>query len=218
MSNRNDVNDDPAQHKRESKEVKEPIDATTVADPYCNSAKPAIADSGVEEEDITKIIDMGLKWIEEQPDPSEWFNSRYRASRNRVDPTHIDWGFDLTSFGQGKSGADRFIRILDQLAISHTPQSIRYPPMWTSSKSSVIQSSMSGAPFVWTSKNITIITHNNPITGMYSGGLQRRKPELGYASYMGLHGSRDLVQQAVTLIKNLASHIKDESPLRREFL
>ena len=73
----------------------------------------------------------------------------------------------------------------------------------------------------WKGNGIFIRTGNNPITGEYYSGPNakyKRKNERDYASYMGVEGKPDLVQQAVELIHKWASYIKDESPGKRGYI
>ena len=79
----------------------------------------------------------------------------------------------------------------------------------------------SGHGWDWKGNGIFIRTGNNPITGEYASkrdGKPTRKNEKDYASYMGVEGKPDLVQQAVELIHKWASYIKDESPGRRSYI
>jgi len=75
----------------------------------------------------------------------------------------------------------------------------------------------------WKGNGIMIVTGNDPITGEYfssSTGKSsiKRRPEKNYASYIGVEGKPELVQQAVELIRAHASYIKKESPNRRDFI
>jgi hypothetical protein len=65
-------------------------------------------------------------------------------------------------------------------------------------------------------KKLKIVTGNNPITGEYSSPKQRQK-EKGYASYIGIEGSKKDVLKLKNEIKKLAN-FKDESPHRRDFI
>ena len=74
-----------------------------------------------------------------------------------------------------------------------------------------------GTGWEWKGNGILIITANNPITGEYAVE-GRRKNEKDYASYMGVEGKPELVQQAVELIHKWASYIKNESPGTRDYI
>ena len=71
----------------------------------------------------------------------------------------------------------------------------------------------------WKGNGILIVTANNPITGeYYSAAKIKRKNEKDYASYIGIEGKPELVQQAVELVHKWASYIKNESPGRRNYI
>ena len=71
----------------------------------------------------------------------------------------------------------------------------------------------------WKGNGILIVTANNPITGeYYSGSKIKRKNEKDYASYMGIEGKPELVQQAVELVHKWAVYVKDESPGKRDYI
>jgi len=76
-----------------------------------------------------------------------------------------------------------------------------------------------GTGWEWKGNGILIVTGNNPITGEYAStsGISR-KNEKDYASYMGIEGKPDLVQQAVELVHKWASYIKNESPGTRSYI
>ena len=105
-------------------------------------------------------------------------------------------GFDLTDFKR-----NGFKQVLKALKI----------------KPKAEHSDKSGGSWSWKGNGILIVTGNNPITGEYAVE-GRRKNEKDYASYMGVEGKPELVQQAVELIHKWASYIKDESPGRRSYI
>ena len=104
-------------------------------------------------------------------------------------------GFDLTDFKPGS-----FKKILKLLKIKPKAQLDRNESGWE-----------------WKGNGILIVTGNNPITGEYAGTIPRKK-EKDYASYMGIEGKPELVQQAVELVHKWASYIKNESPGRRSYI
>ena len=70
---------------------------------------------------------------------------------------------------------------------------------------------------------VIIVTGNNPLTGEYASAVSgkspvKRKKEKNYASYIGVEGKPELVQQAVELIRKFATYIKKESPGKREYI
>ena len=105
-------------------------------------------------------------------------------------------GFDLTDFKR-----NGFKQLLKALKI----------------KPKAEHSDKSGGSWEWKGNGILIVTGNNPITGEYAGE-GRRKNEKDYASYMGIEGKPDLVQQAIELVHKWASYIKNESPGRRNYI
>ena len=105
-------------------------------------------------------------------------------------------GFDLTDFKPGS-----FKKILKLLKIKPKAQLDRNESGWE-----------------WKGNGILIVTGNNPITGEYAGGAVKRKNEKNYASYIGVEGKPDMVETAVTLIRQYASYIKNESPGKRSYI
>ena len=59
-------------------------------------------------------------------------------------------------------------------------------------------------------EDIDIITKHNP--------LMKRGDEIGYAGYIGIEGSAELVRKAADFIRENAEYIKGESPNEREFI
>ena len=106
------------------------------------------------------------------------------------------WGFDLTDFKP-----NGFQKVLKALKIKPKAQLDR-----------------NGSGWEWKGNGILIVTGNNPITGEYAGGAVKRKNEKDYASYMGIEGKPELVQQAVELVHKWASYIKNESPGTRSYI
>ena len=106
-------------------------------------------------------------------------------------------GFDLTDFKR-----NGFKQLLKALKIKSKAELDR-----------------NGTGWEWKGNGILIVTGNNPITGEYAStsGISR-KNEKDYASYMGIEGKPDLVQQAVELVHKWASYIKNESPGRRSYI
>ena len=104
-------------------------------------------------------------------------------------------GFDLTDFKR-----NGFKQLLKALKIKPKAELDRNESGWE-----------------WKGNGILIVTGNNPITGEYAG-TRPRKNEKDYASYMGIEGKPELVQQAVELIHKWASYIKNESPGTRSYI
>jgi hypothetical protein len=71
--------------------------------------------------------------------------------------------------------------------------------------------------WVWSGEGIEIRTGNDPISGKYGAG-QKRKDEVGYASYIGLEGTEEKVKLAYKMIKELAESIKEADPHRASYI
>ena len=102
-------------------------------------------------------------------------------------------GFDLTNIP-----ATKFFKLLKLNDLS-----------WTNRKTE------SGA-FVWGFKDGHIVTGNNPLTGEYRDG--NRSPEIGYASYIGVVGTKSFRDRVAKFIKRNATDIKDYDPKTRQFI
>ena len=110
-------------------------------------------------------------------------------------------GFDLTDFKP-----KGFQKVLKDLKIRPKAQLDRNESGWE-----------------WKGNGIMIVTGNNPITGEYASSASgkspiKRKNEKDYASYIGIEGKPELVQQAAELVHKWASYIKAESPGRRSYI
>jgi len=114
------------------------------------------------------------------------------------------WGFDLTDF---KSASD-FNTMLKKHKLYGGKREYG---------KDIIGDKRVSKGFVWKNKNLKLVTGNNPITGKYDNPKQR-KPEKGYASYIGIEGNKRQVLNLVKDIKKRATGIKDESPHRRDFI
>lgn len=110
------------------------------------------------------------------------------------------WGFDLTSFGEGETGKNTFLSILTECEISPKPIHDK-----------------DSRSYIFANPYVMIVTANNPITGKY-GAPKQRSPELGYASYIGIEGSPSLVEKIAGLIRLKAEFIKEEVKHERQFI
>jgi len=112
------------------------------------------------------------------------------------------WGFDLTYFNSPTT----FKKILKKFKLKkylrEQPYGKKYGTYYQ---------------YTWSNPNLKIITGNNPLTGIYAQPKQRQK-EKGYASYIGIEGSKKDVLKLKNEIRKRAKYIKDESPRRREFI
>lgn len=71
--------------------------------------------------------------------------------------------------------------------------------------------------YVWHNSDVVVVTGNNPITGEYSDP-EMREPEKGYASYIGIEGDAEVVEEVYEYIQNNVDFIKGRNPDEREFI
>lgn len=144
-------------------------------------------------------------------------------------PEHDDWvhvthvtpeeglseaGFDLTDFDTAR----RFENLLAELDLN--PEHIYREEVdaeYAKIDKSPDDPDSDHGVFVWANENLALITGNNPLTGEYSDP-DMRPPEKGYASYIGLSGTPEAVEEAFDRIKEVAAHIKAEDPEGRQFI
>lgn len=110
------------------------------------------------------------------------------------------WGFDLTTFGEGEQGALNFKEILKKHNLSQKP----------------IHSKEDGC-YIWANASLFLVTGNNPLNGKY-GRPGQRDPELGYASYIGIEGYPTDVEALASSIREKAEYIKEEVKHERQFI
>lgn len=103
-------------------------------------------------------------------------------------------GFDLTDIP-----ATKFFKLLKLNELT-----------WTNRKND------SGA-FVWGFKDGYIVTGNNPLTGEYMRPNQREF-EIGYASYIGVQGTKAFRDRVAKFIRRNATSIKEFDGKRRQFI
>lgn len=73
--------------------------------------------------------------------------------------------------------------------------------------------------FEWTGDDgVVMVTGNNPVTGEYGPGRDKRDDQVGFASYIGLSGPDEAVLKAARLIRQYAEFIKDETPGKRTYI
>ena len=114
----------------------------------------------------------------------------------------ISWGFDITDFGS----ASKFRELLRRhKLLSGYKVVYPYPEYGKEYKR-----------FTWSNKNLLLVTGNNPLTGEYNS--KGRRPEKGFASYIGIEGKPNEVFALVKDIKKITDYIKDESKYRRDFI
>lgn len=113
------------------------------------------------------------------------------APKNYKKESKAEWGFDLTGID-----ADIWKQILKTI-------NAQEKPTHTERK------------WVWKGEKVTIYTGNDPISGKYAG--DNRENEVGYASYIGIEGDRELVKKVAGMIRKYGD-CKDESPNRRNYI
>lgn len=114
----------------------------------------------------------------------------------RKNKRSTDWecGFDLTEIG-----APEFFKLLKLNRLT-----------WTNRKSD------SGA-YVWGFPEGHIVTANCPLTGNYYKP-EHRDPEIGYASYIGVKGTKNFRDRVAKFIKRNAKYIKGYDKNRRSYI
>ena len=71
--------------------------------------------------------------------------------------------------------------------------------------------------FVYGFKEGHIVTNNEPLFGTYSNPIARQI-EMGYASYIGITGTKAFVRRVCRYINKHASYVKEFNPKRRQFI
>jgi hypothetical protein len=122
-----------------------------------------------------------------------------------VHTSYAEHGFDLTDFKP-----DGFESVLRGLKIKVAPG--RKKLVYTGPTGSKMYA------WVWKGKDIEIVTGNDPITGEYALGENRRNREKDYASSMGIRGTPARVTKAADLIRQFARSIKGENSIELEYI
>lgn len=107
-----------------------------------------------------------------------------------------DWkcGFDLTDIG-----APEFFRLLKLNNLT-----------WTNRKSD------SGV-YVWGFADGHIVTGNDPLTGNFRN-VGQRDPQIGYASYIGVEGTKAFRDRVAKFIKRNAKYVKGYDKNERSYI
>ena len=129
--------------------------------------------------------------------------------------TKAKWGFDLTSFGEGEAGAKVFKSILDEMGLNCKPKRRRSYKYLV--RNGTDKTPLNERPFIWSIKGLRLVTGANPLTGEYYMA-RGRESELGYASYIGISGDRELVEKLAKLISSKAEFVKEETPNESGFI
>lgn len=103
-------------------------------------------------------------------------------------------GFDLTDIG-----APEFFKLLKLNNLK-----------WTNRK-------IDSGAFVWGFKDGYVVTGNCPLTGEFRQPSQRER-EIGYASYIGVEGSKAFRDRVAKFIKRNAKHVKGYDPKQRSYI
>lgn len=103
-------------------------------------------------------------------------------------------GFDLTEIG-----LKNFIKLLKLNDLK-----------WTNRKKEY-------GSYVWGFNDGYIVTGNCPLTGNYSRP-EMRQPEIGYASYIGVKGTKSFRDRVAKFIKRNAVYIKDYDAKKRSYI
>ena len=106
----------------------------------------------------------------------------------------FECGFDLTNID-----AIKFFKLLTKYKLTYTRRKL------------------DGGAYVWGFKNGHIVTANDPLQGNYCRP-EGREPEIGYASYIGITGTKAFCLSVSKYIKKNASYIKEFDPKRRQFI
>lgn len=226
-----------------------PIETITI---IVNAIEEAATSKSVKINTLEKLFEKFIKhveveclkwWDEERKKASEyeWIPAGSHqincnaSSSFESDSNIMEWGFDLTHFGDQVDGALIFGKLLSLLGLPYD-NNLKLPTHWITLPVEY-RDWIYQPPFVWQSDDIMIVTGNNPITGEYAlknrvypweknkstcftgpGGRTMRVHQIGYASYIGISGKCNLVIKAVKFIRQNAAYIKDESSLERMFI
>jgi hypothetical protein len=115
------------------------------------------------------------------------------ADGEPLDEGSLKWGFDLTDFGD------------------NWPMFVKEIGLGTATR-------IKGA-FEWRNDlGLRVVTQNNPETGEYGPGRDKREDAPGFASYMGAEGTPAEIERFAGLVRKYATFIKDESPGQRDFI
>jgi len=118
----------------------------------------------------------------------------------------LEKGYDLTKFGEGQSGAKRFLQVLKSVDLNPPGDFFRvyrdlgrgcettYPPSWL---------------YLWANEEVMIATTSNPINGDSTN--KNTVGREGYAGYVGIGGKTAAVKQAESAVEALATTIKDKN-------
>lgn len=113
--------------------------------------------------------------------------------------------FDLTDFGNSES----FVRVLEDLNLHPVEEYFRLSFGNNEANDRYV--------YLWANSEGMIVAGNNPITGDYSDP-EARQNQPGYASYIGIEGTREFVDSALVSIVGYADYYNDIDKQRRSFI
>lgn len=155
--------------------------------------------SQLEREDFTSLPIQISDRIEERLE----FDKMGKSIEVSHQQSGVESGFDLTTFDT----AENFCEVLEELDID---------PYYDYFKLNTEPENDEYHLFVWANENGMIVCGNNPITGEYRNPNARPFAK-GYASYIGIEGTDEFVDEAFLLIKENARY-KDRDPRGRSFI
>jgi hypothetical protein len=117
-----------------------------------------------------------------------------------------EFGFDLTSFGNGRHGVQSFLAVLETAGLHPTNDHYR---VFRDMGRGVDASYHDRFVFVWANHQMRVACSNNPITGEANG--PNINAEQGDAGYMGIAGDAPLVDDVV---KAVNEHTTTKSEMR----
>jgi hypothetical protein len=120
--------------------------------------------------------------------------------------TDKEAGFDLTSFNTREG----FVTLLEELGLDPYYDYARVNPNKVGVNDEYYY-------YIWGNENGMILLGNNPITGDYSDPAGRQN-EPGYASYIGIEGDKEFVDNALVSIVGYTDYYKDIDKQRRSFI
>lgn len=116
-----------------------------------------------------------------------------------------EYGFDLTGFGDGLTGATNFIRVLETVGLHPYYDYVRVFRDLGRGKSSEYGDYYL---YVWSNDDVMVACCVNPITGE-TGDPHMSGPRVGYGSYMAVGGNQPEAGEAFDAVREYATDVKD---------
>lgn len=117
-----------------------------------------------------------------------------------------EFAFDLTSFGNGRHGVQRFLSVLETAGLHPVDDHYR---VFRDMGRGIDTDYRDRFMFVWTNKQMLVVCSNNPITGESNG--PNINADQGDAGYVGVAGDSPLVDEVV---KTITEHATTKSEMR----